>query len=170
MNLGIFQYANDNNEYLLPAWQRNVGMWYSMMLRYVGDEKNGWKIMFSCPSFLPPVKFNAINGVPDPMPNNGPYAYNQKMGVYNAGATPDEYKFSKVGTIRNTNMVVLCDADVLSIPYTVAAAHLPAFYLKKARHSSNFNNVMFLDHVATLRLQELTDSGNFNKYWTLEGN
>ncbi len=156
MNTAVLFYANDNHEFYLPEWMDGKGAWFVLMLPYFNQK---YKIMFDCPNFQPPVKFNAINGVPEET-SRGPFGYNQWMGVYASGPA-----LRKIGFIKNTGMIVLSDAVWYALISTVSTASsmMNSYIGTVPRHNGDSVNCMYLDHVATVKRSELLNEGNFNK-------
>lgn len=159
LNFAVIFYSDDNDDYLLPAWVDGVGAWYDFMLPYFNKS---YKMMFNCPSFTPAVTFNAINGMPD-NPYNGPYGYNQWMGVHASGPA-----LTKFCSLKNPNMIVLCDAEWYSLVSTVTtASFMVNSYIGKARHGETVN-CMYLDHVEAVKRTSLLVEDDFAKNFKRE--
>ena len=154
VNQYIHLYANDYEDYCLPAWITTY--WYEYLRPYAGDTgssaKNIVKITCDCPS-ASRLTVDA-NGRPT-SGNVNEYAYNQHMGVYNDANAPCK----KMGSIKNNDMIVMMDTELwYSMVATVAnAATMMGSYIGKA------NNVMMIDHVETKKEAELKNETDFKK-------
>lgn len=159
MNIGVLHYAQDYNDYYLPEYVNGVA-WFQLLLPYLGGSKNGYKIMYSCPSFTTKVTFDAITGVPNPA-FNGPYGYNQLMGVISSNPVA----CNKIGKIKNTDMIVACDAKWYALVSSVNSAAGMLAYIGDPRHNRDAVNCMMIDRVQTIKYSSIKNENNFKKYF-----
>ena len=165
INLAVLSYAQDNDDYYVPAYlSPGAGEWFFILNPYFGGTESGFKFLYSCPSFEKEITFNAINGHPSDY-YNGPYGYNQHMGVVSPVAA-NCLPLVKIGQLANTNMVVMTDAKWYSlVGSTSSAAAMCNSYVDAKRHNGGFANCMMVDHVETISEADLRNEGNFKKYF-----
>ena len=159
MNLAVLSYAQDNDEYYLPGYMLGK-IWFHLMKPYCGSGA-GYQMLFDCPSFETPVRFNAINGEPENY-TNGPFGYHSAVGIVSATAA-DSRECTKVGKIKNNNFVFMTDANWYAIPTPLTTV---SGYITQARHQNKYQNVMFADHVKAVDYKELTDSANYASFFS----
>ncbi|MBE6364196.1 MAG: prepilin-type N-terminal cleavage/methylation domain-containing protein [Lentisphaerae bacterium] len=165
INMAILSYAQDNDDYYAPAYlSPGAGEWFFILLPYFGDAQSGFKFLYDCPSFAKEITFNAINGHPSDY-YNGPFGYNQHMGVLSTTAA-DCVPLVKAGRLENNSMIVMTDAKWYSLVGTTSsAAAMCNSYVDPIRHNGGFANCMMIDHVETISEAELRNEGNFKKYF-----
>ena len=160
VNQYIHLYANDNEDWCLPAWIDSY--WYEYLRPYAGDTgssaKNIVKIACDCPSASRLTQ--DANGRPTTAAAHE-YAYNQHMGVYNDVNAPCK----KMGSIKNNDMIVMMDTELwYSLVATVSsAAQMMSGYVGKANHGTDSYNVMMIDHVETKKEADLKNEDNFKR-------
>ncbi|NMA42168.1 MAG: type II secretion system protein [Oligosphaeraceae bacterium] len=160
MNLNLHMYANDYDDYCLPAYAQ-LGAWWTYFAPYYGGMKNGWKMIIHCPAGT--TLQVDVNGNPSAW-GSVEYAYNQYMGVHSP--TPSDcVPWRRITNIPNRNMIVLMDSqEWYALVYSVAnAASMMNSYVGASRHGGGTYNVMMLDHVETKKEFELRNETIYHK-------
>jgi len=148
MQLAMVMYGDDNDDYYPPEGVSPE--WYNALNgRYLKSFKS-----FLCPAF------KAADGqVPFSAADNtvgnyfwGPYGYSNWLGDTNNLAS---FPLRKRVHLRNARMILVLDAVWHGVNLG-NASHVAAYLTE--RHNSDCVNVMFADHVETMRLQVLKDA------------